>query len=80
MNFACKCMQSENIILVEVIPNQKDMYDMYSVMSDHKPCSAGYLCYNEQTKRNWILKTFKGRMCDTLKMGSKILTKDEWSK
>ena len=75
MIFSCKCMELENIILIEVTQNQKDMYGMYSVICEHKSCSVGYLCYNPQTKRNWILKRFNGRMCDTLKMG-KILTKD----
>ena len=72
-------MELENIILIEVTKNQEFIYGMYSVISNHRPCSVGYLCYNPQTKRNGILKRFKGKLCDTLKMGNKILTKEEWS-
>jgi hypothetical protein len=35
MNFAGKQMKLENIILIEVTQSQKDMHDMYSLISGY---------------------------------------------
>jgi hypothetical protein len=42
INFKCKWMEQENIILSEVDQTQKDMHTIYSLVSGHEPNSSGY--------------------------------------
>ena len=50
MNFASKQMELENIILNEVTQTQKDMHDMYSLISGYQLQSTEYVKYSLQRK------------------------------
>jgi hypothetical protein len=65
LHFAGKWMELENIILSEVTQTQKDMHDMYSLMSGYyppPPKNTVFLGYNPQNSRRLTKRRAQVRM------------------
>jgi hypothetical protein len=62
MNLVGKWMELENIILSEVTQTQKDLHDIYLLISVYLPKITEYLEYNPQTVRRLTSRKAKERM------------------